>query len=611
MANYTEDGHLIGKDGWIMPKNAHEFYERYRDKVRLIAKKSLMFSRLGDWHEIEQRTWLALFRRPGESSFYPQATDYIHYLNFTFARSEESRINVSALLAYIKTIVRTSAITDKQCKGSGALEQRGIVSLSDYENDKDADGSDTSFEDWIHDQVTTFHAPMFNDPDRVLYLQEFIAYVEEHAPHLMKCLLSIEETALHKRVSNPIYSPDRWELLALAEKFEGKTPTGRTEWHISKDYIKLNNKPRAAYRPFVAGAAGESFLRVLNSLRERPHSIREIAAKLGIEPNLISHEGTVLRKRGLIERTDEIRERSRVVRITALGMVTHTVDDLVQRGVKKRGTAKFPCLVCDRSYTLNLLLNHQCRPNANQNGVPKQKEPKQRKEARIVSAPRRGRYLEIYNCVAARPEGVSSLDVAVLCNDTRGRVCVILDYLKKRGCVSSLGGRRYQIFKPTETPFFYRKRGIKKKMQTISPRGLNLIKVSEGFSASVYSDVAGFKTVGYGHKLLSGESFPAGVTLSQATSLLTADVVVAEAVVQRLVTVPLSQGQFDALVDFVFNLGGGRLASSTLLRDLNATKYAEAGQQLLLWDHAGHLEIEGLKKRREAEHVLWNEKAGE
>lgn len=56
-----------------------------------------------------------------------------------------------------------------------------------------------------------------------------------------------------------------------------------------------------------------------------------------------------------------------------------------------------------------------------------------------------------------------------------------------------------------------------------------------------------------------------------------ADVAVAEAVVQRLVKVPLTQGQFDALVDFVFKLGGGRLASSTLLRNLNAGKYDEAG----------------------------------
>lgn len=143
------------------------------------------------------------------------------------------------------------------------------------------------------------------------------------------------------------------------------------------------------------------------------------------------------------------------------------------------------------------------------------------------------------------------------------------------------------------TPGLFLFRGT---IMNISNAGLELIKRSEGFSANVYSDVAGFKPVGYGHKLQPGESFPSGVTVTEATSLLLADVAVAESVVQRLVKVPLSQGQFDALVDFVFNLGGGRLASSTLLKDLNVVKYDEAGQQLLLWDHSGTTVCRGAKR---------------
>ena len=69
---------------------------------------------------------------------------------------------------------------------------------------------------------------------------------------------------------------------------------------------------------------------------------------------------------------------------------------------------------------------------------------------------------------------------------------------------------------------------------------------------------------------------------------------------------PLTQGQFDALVDFVFNLGAGRLASSTLLTYLNAGNTDAAAWQLLAWDHAGSTEIAGLKARREAEFRLWN-----
>jgi lysozyme len=59
-------------------------------------------------------------------------------------------------------------------------------------------------------------------------------------------------------------------------------------------------------------------------------------------------------------------------------------------------------------------------------------------------------------------------------------------------------------------------------------------------------------------------------------------------------------------VDFCFNLGAGRLASSTLLKVLNGGRYEEAAEQLLRWDLAGGVENAGLKARREAELALWN-----
>jgi lysozyme len=71
------------------------------------------------------------------------------------------------------------------------------------------------------------------------------------------------------------------------------------------------------------------------------------------------------------------------------------------------------------------------------------------------------------------------------------------------------------------------------------------------------------------------------------------------------VRVALTQGQFDALVDFCFNLGAGRLSASTLLKELNAAQYTAAAEQLLAWDHAGAQVNEGLKARREAEFQLW------
>ncbi|HUB52806.1 MAG TPA: lysozyme [Terracidiphilus sp.] len=145
----------------------------------------------------------------------------------------------------------------------------------------------------------------------------------------------------------------------------------------------------------------------------------------------------------------------------------------------------------------------------------------------------------------------------------------------------------------------------------LSAAGLELIKKSEGFRGNVYLDVEGLPTIGYGHRLVHREMFPKGITEMQATAILYEDVREVEQVLARLVKVPLIQGQFDALVDFVFNLGQGRLAESTLLLELNAGHFAEAGEQLLRWDHAGTEVNAGLKARREAELRLWNSAARE
>lgn len=139
----------------------------------------------------------------------------------------------------------------------------------------------------------------------------------------------------------------------------------------------------------------------------------------------------------------------------------------------------------------------------------------------------------------------------------------------------------------------------------LSVTGLELLKRSEGFRDRTYMDVNGIPTIGYGHRLLHPESFPDGIGESQAADILACDVRDAEQAVERLVKVPLMQGQFDALADFCFNLGAGRLASSTLLKVLNGGRYDDAAEQLLRWDRAAGQENAGLKTRREAEVALW------
>jgi lysozyme len=138
-----------------------------------------------------------------------------------------------------------------------------------------------------------------------------------------------------------------------------------------------------------------------------------------------------------------------------------------------------------------------------------------------------------------------------------------------------------------------------------SAAGMELLKRSEGFRSRVYLDVAGLPTIGYGHQLLHSDSFPNGIDEQQATNLLACDVRDAEQAVERLVRVPLTQGQFDALVDFTFNLGASRLSGSSLLQLLNKGHYDAAAEQLLRWDHAGGQEYAALKARRQAEVELW------
>lgn len=142
-------------------------------------------------------------------------------------------------------------------------------------------------------------------------------------------------------------------------------------------------------------------------------------------------------------------------------------------------------------------------------------------------------------------------------------------------------------------------------MMKMSAAGMELLKKSEGFRNRVYLDVAGQPTIGYGHRLLHPDSFPNGISEEQAANLLLCDVRDAEQAVERLVRVPLDQGQFDALVDFCFNLGAGKLASSTLLKVLNAGRYDQAVEQLLRWNHAGGRVCAALTLRREAEAELW------
>ena len=137
----------------------------------------------------------------------------------------------------------------------------------------------------------------------------------------------------------------------------------------------------------------------------------------------------------------------------------------------------------------------------------------------------------------------------------------------------------------------------------ISDEGIALIKRFEGFSSHPYICPAGISTIGYGHTKTASER--GAVTKVQAEALLRDDVRAAEWAVIRLIHVPLTQGQFDALVSFSFNLGSGALQRSTLRCVVNREAHVEVPRQLMRWVFASGRKLKGLEKRRAAEAALY------
>ena len=137
----------------------------------------------------------------------------------------------------------------------------------------------------------------------------------------------------------------------------------------------------------------------------------------------------------------------------------------------------------------------------------------------------------------------------------------------------------------------------------LSERGRRLIQNFEGLRLTSYDDGAGVWTVGYGHT----PSEP-GVTITQeqADDYFIQDIARFERGVDNAVTVPLEQGQFDALVSFAYNVGLGAFRNSTLLRKLNDGDYEGAAEQFGRWYKAGGKIMQGLVKRRWTRSRRWS-----
>lgn len=137
-----------------------------------------------------------------------------------------------------------------------------------------------------------------------------------------------------------------------------------------------------------------------------------------------------------------------------------------------------------------------------------------------------------------------------------------------------------------------------------SQNGVDLIKHFEGCRLKAYKCSAGVWTIGYGHT--GPDVSPSlAITEQQAEQLLEQDLEVFERAVSKLISVPLSQYEFDALVSFAFNVGARALDTSTLRRLLNAGDHAGAADQFLRWDKVDGKPLEGLTRRRMAERAMF------
>lgn len=144
----------------------------------------------------------------------------------------------------------------------------------------------------------------------------------------------------------------------------------------------------------------------------------------------------------------------------------------------------------------------------------------------------------------------------------------------------------------------------------ISQNGIDLIKQFEGFRADAYKDQAGVWTIGYGStfykdntKVQKGDS----ITEPEALELFLDMLKDYENAVSNNVTASLNQNEFDALVSFVYNVGQGNFAKSTLLRLLNEGKVSRqvVAEEFKKWNKAGGKVSNGLTNRRAAEYNLF------
>ena len=142
----------------------------------------------------------------------------------------------------------------------------------------------------------------------------------------------------------------------------------------------------------------------------------------------------------------------------------------------------------------------------------------------------------------------------------------------------------------------------------LSSRGIEVIKYYEGVKKQPYRCPAGLWTIGVGHLIGDGSVLPSNwnrtFTIGEIDALLAKDVARFERGVSRLCPVSMSQGVFDGLVCFSFNLGLGALQRSTVRQKINRGDTEGAVKSLLKYNKASGKVMQGLTNRRKSEAAL-------
>ena len=139
--------------------------------------------------------------------------------------------------------------------------------------------------------------------------------------------------------------------------------------------------------------------------------------------------------------------------------------------------------------------------------------------------------------------------------------------------------------------------------------GLDIIKHYEGWSPTPYMDPVGIPTIGYGSIWdANGDRVTIAhprISKANGEALLARELAHVEQAIAKLILAPLNEHRFAALASFTYNLGSGRLQSSTLRMLVNRGDYAGAADEFPKWRRAGGRIILGLVRRRADERELW------